>query len=142
MKKILSALAAAALSLAMFAPTAFGTESSEGKDADGNDTNEVDCGTATAEAPGLIQVNAGGGPEGGFVEVCNDNDNGLIQGSAYAEGSTSGGSVAADGDGDNPEGNARGWAKVSTDGSVQCGGEGSGGDLNSRDGGGSQENCG
>lgn len=141
MKKILSALAAGALSLAMFAPTAFGTESSEGQDENGNDTNQVDCGTETAEVPGLIQVNAGGGPDGGYVEVCNDNDNGLIQGSAYAEGSTSGGSVAADGDADNENDTAKGWAKVHTDGTYECGGAETG-DWNSRDGGGTAEQCG
>lgn len=157
LKKLLTLLAAGVLTLGV-AGNVLATESSEGTvDHDSDETtaevdnNQVDCGEATVPLDPIgTQINAGGDPaEGGFVEACADGDVLPIQGAIYAEGSTAGGAVAADGDGDNPEGDAQGWARVgvSADGaSVACGdaygGESDGGDYNSRDGGGAQENCG
>jgi hypothetical protein len=125
MKKLLAVLGVAAVSALAFGANAFGdTGSSEPRDADGNQTNQVDCGTATADA-GIAQVNAGGDPaSGGYVEVCNDGTEGPVQGSIYAQGSASGGSAAADGDADNPA-EAQGWAGAGSDGSIGCGPEGS-----------------
>ena len=139
MKKLLAVLGVTALSALALGANAFaGPQSTEPLDADGNQTNQVDCGEPTADA-GIAQVNAGGDPvSGGYVEVCNDGTEGPVQGSIYAEGSASGGSAAADGDADNAA-EAQGWARAGTDGSITCGDET---DTDSRDGGGSMENCG
>jgi hypothetical protein len=141
MKKLLAVLGVTALSALALGANAFaGPQSTEPLDADGNPTNQVDCGAPTADLT-VGQVNAGGDPaSGGYVEVCNDGTDGPVQGSIYAEGSASGGSVAADGDADNPA-EAQGWARAGTDGSIGCGPEGS---TDSRTDGGSADlaNCG
>jgi hypothetical protein len=115
MKKLLSVLGLAALSALAIGSVAFGAPRSTETTG-----NQVNCGAPTADAGGLAQVNAAGGANGGYIEVCNDSGPVPIQGSVYAEGSTSGGSVAADGDANNPE-QARGWFRVGSDGKIGCG---------------------
>jgi hypothetical protein len=89
--------------------------------------NQVNCGAPTADAAGLFQVNAAGSTSGGYIEVCNDGGVVPVQGSVYAEGTSSGGgkgTLAADGDASNPE-QGRGWARLSSDGKIGCGPDGS-----------------
>lgn len=95
-------------------------------DESGNETttyeNTVDCGEGLTGDPtsGVAVVAGEGGPEGGSLVVCSDDD-ALVDGRVIASGGTSGGYVAADGDDSNPE-QGRGFARVNLNGSpsVQC----------------------
>jgi hypothetical protein len=78
MKKLLAVLGVAALSALALGANAFADpQSTEPRDADGNQTNQVDCGAPTADLT-VGQVNAGGDPaSGGYIEVCNDSADGV-----------------------------------------------------------------
>lgn len=83
-------------------------------------TNNVKCGSGGQNAGGLAKVYVTTGGAG----VCNDGGTVPIQGRAAAKGSTSGGTVYIDGDKDNSNETAQGWARMDVDGSgpkVRCG---------------------
>ena len=88
--------------------------------------NDVECGAGT-EAPtpvGTATISPNGDPaSGGELEACTD-DGSVLQGRVIASGGTDGGYVAADGDQDNSQEQAQGWARVDVSPSgpaVSCG---------------------
>jgi hypothetical protein len=88
--------------------------------------NDVKCGEGN-DVPtpiGTATISANGDPSsGGELEACTD-DGSALQGRVIASGSTDGGFVAADGDQDNSQEQAQGWARVDvgpSGPSVSCG---------------------
>ena len=82
-------------------------------------TNNVKCaGGSKANAQGVrvYHQQSSSTPTSGGIGICNDGSGAVgsrvIQGRAVAQGSTSGGSVYADGDKNNPNAQSQGWARV------------------------------
>ncbi|MEY2478633.1 MAG: hypothetical protein QOG87_3948 [Actinomycetota bacterium] len=108
-------------------------------------TNQVSCGTGTAQAGPVVVATAGDPATGGAIVVCNESADLPIQGRVIGSGGTSGGWVAADGDADNTQNEkAQGWARADVNGDgvqVRCGDPN--GDLDSENPGATdtQEQC-
>lgn len=76
-------------------------------------TNNVKCASGGTDIGGLakLYVNQAGTTSGG-VGVCNDGGSVPVQGRVVAEGSEKGGNIRADGDKDNSNEQAQGYARV------------------------------
>jgi len=76
-------------------------------------TNNVKCKSGGAASQQGVNVyhNQSGTTSGG-VGVCNDGSTAPVQGRAVAQGSEKGGNVYVDGDKDNSNATAQGWARV------------------------------
>lgn len=124
--KLIAALAALFLAAGAGAAFAddFGSGTSEPRDGNNEQTNQVDCGASTGDElvgqddvgdTGLTLRADSDGEASGYVVLCNDDDSLPIQGRIYGQGDAGSqeGSACADGDADNVyEGDdtATGWA--------------------------------
>lgn len=115
-------------------------------------TNDVKCkGGSTADAQGVKVYQTGSGTSGG-LGVCNDGTGTLgskvpVQGRAVAQGSQDGGNVYIDGDKDNSNATAQGWARADgkfngTPPTVRCGDDGGRKDASEPTADDKQDDCG
>lgn len=87
-------------------------------------TNNVKCASGGTSIGGLATLYTTGGGTSGGVGVCNDGGSVPVQGRIVAQGSPNGGSIYADGDKDNANEQAQGFARMDVDGGgpkVRCG---------------------
>jgi len=117
MKKLMAIAALAASMLAGGTAIADGPGGSEeARDAQGRQTNNVECGDNSDVAGMDLYAGENG------AEFCNDTDNGVLQGRVIVGMSDEQGSgpyAAADGDRDNTESRLRGYVRVDPNG-VDC----------------------
>ena len=88
-------------------------------------TNNVKCGSGGTDVGGLAKLyTTQSGTTSGGVGVCNDGGSVPVQGRVAAQGGPSGGAIYADGDKDNANEQAQGFARMDVDGGgpkVRCG---------------------
>lgn len=108
-------------------------------------TNNVKCGSGGTNAGGLAKVYTTSSGTNGGVGVCNDGGSVPIQGRLAAQGGSGGGTVYADGDKDNANEQAQGFARMDIDGSgpkVRCGDSGGRKDASHPGASDGQDDCG
>lgn len=105
-----------------------GTVTEENPEPDYVEDNQVSCGDHEADLADTgtgLRVKGEGGAEGGALVVCQDGSSLPVQGRVIASGGPDGGWVAADGDADNSDERAQGWARVDVNAAdgvlVRCG---------------------
>jgi hypothetical protein len=108
-------------------------------------TNDVTCASGGTDVGGAATLYTTGGGTSGGVGICNDGGAVPVQGRVVAQGSPDGGSVYADGDKDNANEQAQGFARLDVDGAgpkVRCGDTGGRKDASAPTGVDGQDDCG
>lgn len=109
-------------------------------------TNNVKCNSGGTDVGGLAKIyTTQSGTTSGGVGVCNDGGSVPVQGRVAAQGSENGGAVYADGDKDNANEQAQGFARMDVDSSgpkVRCGDAGGRKDASHTQATDGQDDCG